>query len=104
MHSCTLKLNMEVLVGRTVGGRGLRSTKMCLWISPEPPSLFFSPSSLSCLSSASPSAGVSNTEIRNITIHGEHRGKTHSATRDKISAKRMHTIPRNLTVRFELAR
>lgn len=65
-----------------------------LWISPEPP--FFS---LSHLSSASPSAGVSNIEIRKITMHGE---KMYSATRDKISAKRMHKILTHLPCR-ELA-
>lgn len=67
-----------------------------LWISPEPP-LFSLP--LSHLSSASPSASVSNIEIRKITMHGE---KMHSATRDKISAKRMHKIPTHLPCR-ELA-
>lgn len=54
---------------------------------------------LSHLSSASPSAGVSNIEIRKITMHGE---KMYSATRDKISAKRMHEILTHLPCR-ELA-
>lgn len=57
--------------------------------------------SLFYLSSASPSAGVSNIEIRNITVRGEQRGGKHSATRDKISAKRMHKILNLL--RFEPA-
>lgn len=57
------------------------------------------PFSLSHLSSASPSAGVSNIEIRKITMHGE---KMYSATRDKISAKRMHKILTHLPCR-ELA-
>lgn len=54
---------------------------------------------LSHLSSASPSAGVSNIEIRKITMHGE---KMYSATGDKISAKRMHEILTHLPCR-ELA-
>lgn len=57
------------------------------------------PFSLSHLSSASPSASVSNIEIRKITMHGE---KMYSATRDKISAKRMHKILTHLPCR-ELA-
>lgn len=46
--------------------------------------------------SCSPSAGVSNTGIRKITTEQRQRRKKkkpHSATRDKISAKRMHKIP-----------
>lgn len=70
---------------KTQHGSGvLRSIKMCslvlfvMWISPEPPSFLFfffflSPPPRSCLSSASPSAGVSNIEIRNITMRGEKR-------------------------------
>lgn len=67
-----------------------------MWISPEPH--FFFSLSLFYLSSASPSAGVSNIEIRKITMHEE----TYSATRDKISAKRMHKILTHLRCR-ELA-
>lgn len=64
---------------------------LLMWISPR--ATF---SSLFYLSSASPSAGVSNIEIRNITVHGE-QGEKHTRQQgDQISATRMHKITSNL--------